>query len=117
MNDSASRASIVARGPSPAQRRIVEEYRAAREAEQSLLNESQRVDRQRNLAALLCAYVLADVAAKRIRASNVRVRVALAEFEGFTAESARVAAQLGDAANKRRQLAQISFDAVLQGEK
>ena len=95
----------------------MEEYRAAREAELCLLNELKRVDRQRNLAALLCAYLLADVAAKRVRASNVRVRVALAEFEAFSSESARVNEQWVGAANKRRQLAQLSFDAaVFKGE-
>jgi hypothetical protein len=94
----------------------VEEYQKAREAELCVLNELQRVDRQRNLAALLCAYLLADLAAKRVRANNVRVRVALAEFEAFSAESARVSAQFVEAATKRRQLAQLSFDAVLKGE-
>jgi len=94
----------------------VEEYRAAREAELCLLNELQRVDRQRTLAALLCAYLLADVAAKRVRASSSRVRDALAEFESFSAESARVNEQWEGAANKRRQLAQLSFDAVFKGE-
>ena len=93
----------------------MEEYRAAREAELRLATELQRVDRQRNSAAQLCAFMLADVAAKRLRASSVRVRVALSEFDLFTAESSRLTAQLGDAANKRRELWQLGFDAVLQG--
>jgi len=107
---------MVARGPSPTQRRIVEEYRAAREAELRLVNELQRVDRLRNSAAHLCVLMLADVAAKRMRASSVRVRVALSEWELFTAETSRVAAQLEDAVNKRRQLYQVGVDAVSQGE-
>ena len=94
----------------------MEEYEKAREAELCLLNELQRVDRQRKLAALLCAFLLADVSAKRVRASSSRVKDALAEFEAFSAEYARVNAQWSDAANKRFQLAQLSFDAVLKGE-
>lgn len=114
MNDSASRASMVARGPSPTQRRIVEEYQKARKAELYLLNDLQRVERQRNLAALLCAYLLADVAEEKIHASNASVKDALAEFEAFSAEYSRVNAQYSDAATKRRQLAQVAFAAVLK---
>jgi hypothetical protein len=87
----------------------VEDYRAARETELRLTADLERVVRQRHSAAQLCAWILADVAAKRARASSCRVRVAIAEFNAFTAESARVLEQLDDAAKRRRELAQLYF--------
>jgi len=91
------------------------EYHEARDAENALLAEVGRIGRLRSSAGCRCAFLLADVVAKRVRPSSKSVRIALDEFEGFTAEFDRVSAQLVAASQKRRELAQLNFDAVFKG--
>lgn len=93
----------------------MKEYFEAAEAAKGLTAELQRIERQRSIAASLCAFLLADVVAKRVRPSSSDVRSALDQFEGINAEYTRVSAQLLAASQKRFELAQLNFDAVFKG--
>lgn len=93
----------------------MQEYQEALAAEQALGAELRRVERIRESAALLCAYLLADIVAKRARASSKHVRTRIEEFEAAEAEWRRVGAQFDAAFLKRRELAQLNFDEVFRG--
>jgi uncharacterized protein YhaN len=94
----------------------MKEYQKALEAEKAVFAELKRVERVRASAGIFCAMLLADVVAKRTRASSAQVRHALDEFEGSSAEYARVSEQMDRATRARMEAAQLSFDAVFKGE-
>lgn len=93
----------------------MQEYHNALLAEQALAAELRRVERIRESAAILCAYLLADIAAKRARASSKHVRARIEEFQAANEEWRRVGAQFDAAFLKRRELAQLNFDEVFRG--
>lgn len=93
----------------------MQEYQEALAAEQALAAELRRVERIRESAAILCAFTLADIVAKRARASSKHVRTRIEAFEAASAEWSRVGAQFDAAFLKRRELAQLNFDEVFRG--